>query len=298
MPKLDYKNRLFMPTIITKLNDKYFIVDCHNHRIIYSNNINNDISNWEQIDFEFAGCHTIASDGNVYIIDNTGLNEVIVLDSNLKFKQKFTNIGSRPHYTIYDSNTNLFYVISSLSQEMYCYKTKNNVIIEHSKYNLSFLNSDDYTRSFNIIDGYMYIVTNAGKIHKVNYIDNSFSLIESYDAPGEIAGLNHIIKIGDYFYITNTQNKNGDINPNITRIKDLSKLFAKEYEVIYSKLGFVNTPYIISQIYDKIFIPEIGENVNGIKYFDVNDLNLNNVNTILESAPNEENFKRFNIYPA
>lgn len=80
--------------------------------MIYTNDINQPVENWNTVDFEFAGPHTIASDGNIYVIENTGYHEVIVLDSNLKFKQRFSGIGYRPHHTVYDPLTHAFYVVA------------------------------------------------------------------------------------------------------------------------------------------------------------------------------------------
>ena len=119
-------NNLYCPTLITKLNGKYFIVDCYHHRIIYNTNLTDSISKWKTIDYQFSGCHSIASNGDIYVVENTGTNEVIVLDANLKFKQKFVNIGNRPHKTIYDIATSRFYVISSLSPYIYCFKVQDN----------------------------------------------------------------------------------------------------------------------------------------------------------------------------
>ena len=262
MPETTYKNNLYMPTLITKLNDKYFIVDCHHHRIIYNYNLKDSISKWKQIDFELAGCHTITSNGDIYMVDNTGLNEIIVFDKDLKFKQKFINVGDRPHKVEYDKNTNLFYAISSLTQEMYIYKYINEKVVLDAIIKLTFLNSNDYTRSFSIIDNYMYIVTNQGNIHKINYVDKSFSLVETYTVPDEIAGLNQIYKIGEYFYIINTQNKNGDVIPSIIKCKYLNKI--NENENLYNNLDIKNTQYFSSQFDNRYYLTEIGNDENSI----------------------------------
>lgn len=86
--------------------------------------------NWNTVDFEFAGPHTIASDGDIYVVDNTGCHEVIVIDSNFKFKQRFSGISYRPHHTEYDPLTQAFYVVTG--QNIFCFKKNNgNLFLDH-----------------------------------------------------------------------------------------------------------------------------------------------------------------------
>ena len=61
--------------------------------------------------------HTIASDGNVYLIDDTENNRVLIMEKMQNNSgetvyvptQEFTGIGNRPHYIIYDDYTDTFY---------------------------------------------------------------------------------------------------------------------------------------------------------------------------------------------
>lgn len=274
---LKAKERLYTPTQIIKLNNIYFIVDCYHHRIIYSDNLENSISEWKTIDYEFSGGHSITSNGEIYVTESTGKNELIVFDSNLEFKQKFLNVGERPHKTIYDKDTDAFYVISSGTQEIYSFKmnTDKKVYINYTK-KLVFLNNS-YTRGIKIIDGYMYFLSSTGYITVADY-KNNYTVINSYSLPDELFSLNDIEKIGSYYYITSTQNKNWEVIPKIIRVKDLNN--ANNYEDLYDLFGFKATPYFISSFDDKYFVTEIGTQYNGVKSFEIKDDNIINIKNI------------------
>lgn len=274
---LKAKKRLYTPTQIVNLNNLYFIEDCYHHRIIYTNDLENSISEWKTIDYEFSGGHSIASNGDIYVAESTGKNEVVIFDNNLQFKQKFLNIDSRPHKTIYDKDTDAFYVISSGTQEIYCFKVDENkkLYINYTK-KLDFLN-DAYTRGIKIIDGYMYFLSSIGYITVADY-KNNYTVINNYSLPDELFSLNDIEKIGSYYYITSTQNKNWEVIPKIIRVKDLNN--ANNYEDLYDLFGFKATPYFISSFDDKYFMTEIGTQYNGVKSFEIKDDNIINIKNI------------------
>jgi hypothetical protein len=53
-------------------------VDCWHHRIIYNANLIDPIINWKTLTEEIAGPHSIASNGNLYLMDDTGNHQVLV----------------------------------------------------------------------------------------------------------------------------------------------------------------------------------------------------------------------------
>lgn len=58
--------------MIQKIDDTYFIVDCWNHRVLYNTSIEKDLKKWQTLtDESYVGGHTIASDGELYVLDNT-----------------------------------------------------------------------------------------------------------------------------------------------------------------------------------------------------------------------------------
>ncbi|MBQ9366071.1 MAG: hypothetical protein IJT82_09860, partial [Schwartzia sp.] len=73
-----WRNYLYTPTQINKINDDYFIVDCWHHRIIYNNMRESNLSNWKMLTEDIRGGHTVASDGRVLLADDTDNNAVRV----------------------------------------------------------------------------------------------------------------------------------------------------------------------------------------------------------------------------
>jgi hypothetical protein len=283
-----------VPTHITKLNNKYFIVDCNHHRVIWSDNINSEVKDWNTVDVEFAGPHSIASDGDIYVIENTGYNEVIVLDSNLKFKQRLYNVGGRPHKTIYDLQTDAFYVVSA--PYIFCYRKLAGQLTLIYQKSPSFL-AGTYVRSFKIIDSKMYFVSGNGHINVVNYIDESYTVMNAYPVPSNMSFMDDIEKVGDYFYLTAMQGADQIIAPTAVRIKDLNRLQYGEYEDIYSKLGFTTTPYFIEVFDNRVFITEIGE-ISRIISFAVSDVELSEYITHFSfTGGTSDDIKRSDMYP-
>ncbi|WP_342428555.1 hypothetical protein [Paenibacillus sp. FSL L8-0158] len=181
---------------------------------------------------------------------------MVVLDSNLNFKQKFSQVGYRPHKTIYDPVTQAFYVIAAPT--VFCFKKAGGILyLAYQKSLPSLQNS--YVRSIQIIDGAMYFVSGTNKIVVANHADESFDVIKEIAVPNELSGMNDIYKIADYYYLTSTQNSTGAIAPKCIRIKDLDQLASHQYEDLYDVLGFAGTPYFLEVFDGRIFITEIGD---------------------------------------
>lgn len=286
-----YESRLYAPTHITKLNSKYFIVDCYHHRVIWSDSLTKPISEWVTVDVELAGGHSIASDGNIYVIENAGYNEVLVLDSNLRLKQRIANVTHRPHRTIYDPATDAFYVIAT--PNVYCYKNVGGQLVLHHQKEIPFI-VNSYVRSIKIIDGYMYIISGNGYINVVNYADQSYSIVNSYPVPAFMGVMNDIARIGDYYYMTATQNSNHEVAPSVVRIRDLSRLQYSEHEDLYTTLGFTATPYYIENFDGEIFITEIGDE-NRIMSFKGSDLSY--TDHYVFGNPTADDANRRDVYP-
>ncbi|MFT8349462.1 hypothetical protein [Clostridium saccharoperbutylacetonicum] len=177
----------------------------------------------------------------------------------------------------YDSTTDKFYVISSQLGKIYVFKNNSGTVNLESTANNGL--GTNYVRSFNIIDGYMYIISGDGYIRKIDYADGTFTLISEYAVPDVMYGMNFIEKIGDYWYITSTTNKDGKIVSMFIRTSDLSNLANSIYENLYSQFGFNSTPYYISNFDNKYFITEIGT-YNSIRSFEVNNNVISNITTV------------------
>ena len=123
----------------------------------------------------------------------------------------------------------------------------------------------------------MYFLSSIGYITVADY-KNNYTVINNYSLPDELFSLNDIEKIGSYYYITSTQNKNWEVIPKIIRVKDLNN--ANNYEDLYDLFGFKATPYFISSFDDKYFMTEIGTQYNGVKSFEIKDDNIINIKNI------------------
>ncbi|MFW2500146.1 MULTISPECIES: hypothetical protein [Clostridium] len=276
-----WKNDLYTPTMVQKIGDDYFIIDCWHHRIIYNNNLKDDISKWKTLTEDIKGGHTIASDGEVYLSDDTDNSLIRVFEKNQdKFKQiqVIGNIDSRPHFILYDESTKYFYCISSEDGKVWIMKNDNGIVKIINAIVIDEI-KNSYVRSFSIIDGYMYFVSGPGYIYKVRYDDNSYKVIDSYKVPDDMFGMNYITKIDSYFCISSYTNKEGDISPKFVRVKDLRDLESNSYEDLYNKFGFKGTPYYISRFDNKYFITEI-DGSSGIKSFEVNNDNISDIQTL------------------
>ena len=288
-----FKHKLYIPTEIRKINNKYFIVDCYHHRIIYSDDVSKQYNEWNTIDYEFCKTHSIAGDTDTYVVVNTEKNELIVLDENLEFKQKISNAGSRPHHVIYYNGK--FYVLMStttVSINVYVKNESTGLLELESENVISYINSTSanaYVRSMSIIDGYFYLpcATN-GHVYKISIDD--FSLVEDYTINTEYGGFNFISKIGTTWFITSTGDTNYNIVPALLKTSDLT--VAPTVDTTFNMTG---TPYYIEYFDDKYWIPELYSN-NCIRSFEVVDGEITNVTKYAEFEPNEYDTARYNLY--
>ena len=116
---------LKIPTQVIKTGGYYFLVDCYHDQVLYTRNFGCPLKEWKVLTSKAKQPHTIASDGQVYLVDDTENHQVLVFEwKNGRFQntQTFSGIGSRPHYITYDAATASFYVWSSLTGEMYIMK--------------------------------------------------------------------------------------------------------------------------------------------------------------------------------
>lgn len=80
-------------------------------------------------DREINRGHTIASDGVVYLTDDTENNRILVFekeDGRFIHTQTFSDIGIRPHYIVYDETSGYFYALSSMTGELYVFSREKN----------------------------------------------------------------------------------------------------------------------------------------------------------------------------
>lgn len=268
-PSLNYDTALSVPTYVTCVDGVYFIVDCYHNRVIYSENLGAPLDQWYIMSSDVTQPHTIASDGKVYIIDDTENNRILVyekVDGKFINTQALYNVGTRPHYTVYDEATDTFYVWSSITGELYCFRhTADSTRIYLTEIKKIPELDGIYVRSFSIIDGDIYFVSGvsddntSSSTSKVLCCDlTDLSVKRAYDVPDELAGMVQIMPIGDYYYISSSTDKYGSQDhATLVRTKSLEDLSKGNYEEVYSQY-FVGggTPYYMSQVGDTYFLTE------------------------------------------
>lgn len=223
---------------------------------------------WHTLTCDIRGGHTIASDGELYLCDDTDYNAIRVFkkrENSFYQTQILGQIGTRPHFIFYNNDTKRFYALSSLGGDFWILaneagvaKIERHFVIDEIK--------DAYVRSFSFIDGFLYLISGNGFIWKIELSGGYYRVAEKFLVPDEICGMNYLMKIDDWFYITSYQDKTGAIVPNFIRVRDLHTLTMHEYEALYEKFGFKGTPYYITSFDDRFFVTEIDQ-ASGVKSF-------------------------------
>lgn len=290
---ISYADKLYSPTFISKHGKHYLIVDCWHHRVIYNDNLVDPIKEWGTMTGKFGNPHSVASDGDVFIIEDTKNDRVKVLRSNGSFFieiQIIGNIGDQPHRIVYDAEKKLFYGIAGSSQQIFVLRNTGKEVVVEKVLKLDYLKTS-YVRAISLIDGYIYFVSGPGKIIVADLNDLSFQLIEEYNVPFELQGMNDIVKIGSYYYLSVYQNGAGDIKPRLVRIQDLNHL-EFNYEDIYDLLQLKGVPYYFSFIEDRVFLTQI-DSYSSIISFKVLDDQIVDLKMHYDfGAPDESSLRR------
>lgn len=272
---------LCVPTQITKIGNDYFLVDCYHNQILTSTTLDVPLTEWWILTDQINRGHTIAGNGQVYLADDTENNRILIFEKEndtFYLTQTFENIGNRPHYIVYDEQTERFYALSSMNGEIYVFfqKADSNTVCLEKIMNLPGM-QNTYIRSFTIDGNKVYFACCNGSILCVRKKD--FKILEQWTVPNELAGLVQITKIADYYYLTVSTDITGNTDyATIVRTQDLASLSAYNYENLYPTFACNGTPYYISS-FDKHYYltqhcPTPG---SGIWQFDSNNNQLENV---------------------
>lgn len=274
---------LSVPTYITKVDDTYFLVDCYHDQVIYNDNLTDPLYEWKVMTDDIDKGHTLASDGTVYLIDDTERHRILVFekkDDVYVHTQTFSDIGNRPHYIIYDAPTDTFYAWSSMSGEMYLFRRNP----DDTRMYLTEIRRIDslnniYVRSFTIIGSDIYFVSGNSSIIRADL--DTFKILETYPVPENIAGMIQLTLIEDYFYITVSTDITGNQDyATIIRTKDLSSLTDGDYEDIYSNFIGGGTPYYITFFDNAYYLTEHRLPGHSIWRFQVEDNIIKNVEAV------------------
>ncbi|MCR4789181.1 MAG: hypothetical protein K5888_11390 [Lachnospiraceae bacterium] len=279
---------LSVPTYITKIDGLYFIVDCYHNRVIYSESLDAPLYTWKIMTEDINMGHTVASDGQVYLVDDTENNRILVFEKGIgaenvpsfTLTQKFEGIGKRPHYIIYDEKTDTFYAWSSLTGQMYLFRHEEGSTRMYLTDIKSIPELDGfYVRSFTIIGDSVFFV--SGNLNIIEADLQSFEIRKRYPVPDEIAGMVQLTKIEDMYYITVSTDINADQSAaTIIRTKDLNDLAGGGYEDIYEKFIGGGTPYCITNIDDTYYLCEHRLPAHSIWSFKVKDNEIVDIRTV------------------
>lgn len=267
-----WRDRLYVPTMVQKCGDTYFIIDCWNSRILYNSQFSTELTEWHTLqDANYLGGHSVAYDGELYVFDNTDMNSLLVyanVNGELKLIQTIEGVDERPHYVCYDAATDRFYVIGSENATLYSFYNNGAGKLQLEKKQRFPELENAYVRSIAVIDGKLYTVSGNSQICEYD-IEDDFALINIYPVNSDLCGMNQITKIGDRWLITVNTNASGDLKyTDIIETRSLSELEDKGYRSLYKKMGFVGQPYFITSFDGRYYITEISENKgNGIKSF-------------------------------
>lgn len=276
-------SELSVPTYITKINDLYFLVDCYHDQILYHDNLDDPLTDWLVMTNEINKGHTFASDGRIYLADDTENNRILVfeqLEGSFVHTQTFSGIGNRPHYILYHQPTDTFYAWSSMSGEMYLFRHDP----DDSRMYLSEIRRIEqldniYVRSFTILDDEIYFVSGNSSILRVDL--DTFELLEAYPVPDSMAGMIQLTKIQDYYYITVSTDIAGNQDyATILRTRDLSNLSQGGYEDIYEYFIGGGTPYYITSFDGAYYLTEHRLPGHSVWRFRVQDNGLIDAETI------------------
>lgn len=257
--KIELKNNqyenLCVPTLLTKIKNDYFIVDCYHNQILVSEDVTKSIEEWKVLTDQINKGHTICSDGVVYLCDDTENNRILVFakqGEEFYYLDAFDNIGKRPHFISYNEKNDSFYVLSSLTGEFYIFKRKKDTYEVYLDKCVQIPQLDGvYVRTFTFIDGLIYMPAGNGFIYEVD--PDSFEILSFQALPNELGGPTQLIKIGDYYYMTVSTDRN--VNPdfaNLVRVKSPDDFIDGDYESIRDRFCNDGTPYVISEV-DGIF---------------------------------------------
>lgn len=282
-PRLNAFFDLSVPTWLTKVDDTYFLVDCYHNQVIYHDNLSDPLWQWSVMTDDINRGHTLASDGLVYLIDDTENNRILIFEKkNGRFlhTQTFQDIGNRPHYIIYDEKTKTFYAWSSMSGEMYLFRHEP----DDSRMYLAAVRKIDalenvYVRSFTIQDDSVYFVSGNSSIIRADL--KTFQVLDTWPVPDSMAGMIQLTPIQDYFYITVSTDITGNQDyATILRTKDLSGLMDGRFEDIYEYFIGGGTPYYITQIDNGWYLTEHRLPGHSLWRFQVTDNEITDVEAV------------------
>ncbi len=293
-PREAWESELYSPTQLVELEGRYFLVDCWHNRILYNDEIDDDLLQWEVLDGDLAGPHSIDTDGTLYVVDDTGHHQLRVYvegDDGFELVQEVDNVGERPHRVVYDEETDSFYAIGSWTQTISrLVPDDQGLELKYTK-ELDFL-EEAYIRSMSIIDGKMYFISGPERIHKTRHRDDSYEVLDSWSVPAAHRGMNDILFYDGYWYLTATYNywdPEFFEENTILRCEELDDYYIGECDDLRDELGIKGAPYYLSEIDGRIVVPQVFQYSGITSFMPGDDGEVEDVEVLFDSGtPTEE----------
>ena len=181
-------------TCIRQLGNRWFLVDCYHDQILYSDDPKTPVQEWRVMTRAITRGHTIDFDGEFYLADDTNNNRVLVFrETNEQFELngQFSEIGILPHFVVYDERTERFFVLSSMTGELYVFantRVLSNIRQNSSKNNMNSASFENIYASAGAEAGTQISDKEAHKIvlERILYIEElNGSYVRSFTIAGE-----------------------------------------------------------------------------------------------------------------
>lgn len=273
-PVKNLATSLSVPTQITRIGELFFIVDCYNNQVIYSDSMGKPLNEWNVMTSDIDKGHTVASDGEVYLVDDTERHRILVFEydgSIFVNTQIFENIGSRPHFIVYNEADHNFYVWSSMTGEMYVFERTEGTTQMYISRIMKLDELDGvYVRSFTIDGDSVYLVSGNSQVIEARLSD--FKIKKRYAVPDELAGMVQIMPVPGGYYITVSTDVHGNQDfATIIYADDLADLENSDYTDIYSYFVGGGTPYYMGVIDGRYYLTEHRLPGHSIWSFDIGE---------------------------
>ncbi len=250
VPKKNPYSDLSVPTQVNRIGDTWFIVDCYHDQVIFHDNLKDPLNEWEVMTDQMSRGHTVAGDGEVYLVDDTENERIMILERSgegFAFTQQFSGISGRPHYIIYNEEDHLFYAWCSTGGQMLLFEREEGTKKVFLKEIRSIPELDGiYVRSFTIVGNEILFV--SGRCSIIRADRETFRILEEYPVPESMAGMVQITPIDGMYYITISTDASWNQDfATIIRTPDLAGPSRGEYEDIYGHFIGGGTPYYITE---------------------------------------------------
>ena len=249
-----FRARLYTPTFIEKLNGRYFIVDCWHHRIIHASDLNTPLVRWKALDEDIAGPHSIATDGVLYVAEDTGRHGLRIYREmargHFERVQEVSEVGVRPHRTLFDTLHQQFLVVGSGDQSIHLLENRHGTLVRTLEKRIPELGTQ-YCRSITLHQGLLHFVGNEDiVIYRVERGSVS-ATGRVIHLPKNYQGSNDIFFLGSRRGIfTSTPQK-------VFLFSSLDELANGTAQDVSA--AFRGTPYSVSRFDGRLWIPEITE---------------------------------------